>query len=124
MEKVAEKLSVFLASKNIIEKQNIDFYRYSLECLLLYAVNLFTVFGISLLLGRFLECIFFVLVFSSLRTYSGGVHMKKWYSCYIASCAIILGIICIVDSLKLENYFLLIAIISSITIWKLAPFEN
>ena len=67
MEKVAEKLSVFLASKNIIEKQNIDFYRYSIECLLLYAVNLFTVFGISLLLGRFMECIFFVLVFSSLR---------------------------------------------------------
>jgi accessory gene regulator B len=93
MEKTAGILADVLVKKEVIEQQDRDFYRYSIESLMLYVINFGTMFLLALFAGKFVQCIFFLAVYYPLRTYCGGVHMKHWYSCYVLSCLLVEGIV-------------------------------
>ena len=89
MERIAGVLSDVLVAKDIVEPEDRDFYRYAIESLLIICINLFTMLGLAILIGKAAECLFFLMVFSPLRSHSGGLHMKTWYSCYFVSCCLV-----------------------------------
>ena len=85
MERIAGELSDVLVAKDVVEPEDRDFYRYAIESLLIIGINLFTMMGLAMLSGKAMECLFFLAVFSPLRSHIGGLHMKTWYSCYFAT---------------------------------------
>ena len=50
--------------------------------------------------------------------------MKTWYSCYIVSCIIIIGIVNLVYVLSLEKFIFSIGVLSTSIVWCLAPCED
>ena len=118
MYKVAEKLVDLLVTKKVVESKDRDFYRYAIEGILLYFVNLFTLFLLAIINEKLIECCIFLVFFFPLRIYCGGIHMKKWYSCYIVSCAIIQFILMLSHNIYIGLF------LSELCIWTLAPCDN
>ncbi len=125
MYKVAERLADLLVAKKVVESKDRDFYRYAIEGILLYLVNLFTLFLLAIINEKLIECCIFLVFFFPLRIYCGGIHMKTWYSCYIVSCAIIQFILMISHSICIGWVVLIIGLVlSGLCIWTLAPCDN
>lgn len=56
---------------------------------------------IALLLHMFSECLFFFLLFIPMRSFSGGLHLKTYFSCFIGSCLILTTTLLIVKYLTI-----------------------
>ena len=106
MENLSRKISDILVKKDIIECQNRNFYGYCIEVILLYFINLATIFIWAIFVGKFLECCFLLILISLLRNYCGGIHMNTWYSCYFITCALIGLILSICDEIIIDWYVL------------------
>jgi accessory gene regulator B len=125
MEQAAGTLADILVKKHIVDSQDRDFYRYAIETVLVYAINLMTMFILAAVTGKLKELIFFLAVFYPLRTNSGGKHMKTWYTCYITSCIVTEVILLL--SAKITMHIISIVIILAagiICIYTLAPIEH
>lgn len=122
MNRIAERLADTLVDKSVVDSKDRDFYRYAIEGILIYLVNFVTIFCLAGVSGRLAECCIFLICFFPLRIYCGGVHMKTWYYCYIASCTIIQFILLISHILQIGWAVLLIGLsVCELCIWKLAP---
>lgn len=122
MDKIARLISDKMVRKKMISDEDKMFYSYALECFFICFLNIVTIFGIAICMNKFLECCFFLIVFCPLRSLCGGVHMKKWYSCYVVSCGIV-AMILWMSGWIVVGYPVLIAelILGNIVILKLAP---
>ncbi len=124
MEKLATKLSKILVLWNVIEDEDSDFYRYAIESLLLYLINFSSFLFIAGLNGKILECIIFIMLFYPLRTYGGGMHMKTWFSCFVASNIIIVAVTYIFIEMNVEKIYLPVMIVFLFIVFMFAPCED
>ena len=125
MERLAGRLADGLVQKGIVIQTDRDFYRFAIESLLVYALNLGTLFLAAILSGKVPECIFFLTVFYPLRTSCGGIHMKTWYSCYVVSCVLLESILLLSGIVHISYLLLLCGFTAcSVCIWTMAPCEN
>lgn len=79
------------AKKMFLEDE--ELYRYGVQMLGSELANISVAFVLGLISGRWLEIIFFVLSFVSLRRYAGGYHCKTsrscfWFSAFIMALAV------------------------------------
>lgn len=92
MEKVAERLTEYLYDKNIIEETDYTLYQYGFQV----GIELVLCLGCSLLIAfvtnTFICVTIFWLFFLSIRSYIGGIHMKKYLWCFVCSCLVSNGI--------------------------------
>lgn len=86
MEKIAEKLAKLLVRENVISDSMLEIYQYGLVRMLEIGVAVLTGFVMCLTLGMLKEGIIFFIFFVPLRSYLGGIHLKKYWHCYIVSC--------------------------------------
>ncbi len=122
MERIAGALSDMLVAREVVESENREFYRYAIESILLLLVNLATMVGLAMASGKLCEGLFFLMVFSPLRSCCGGIHMKTWYSCYFVSCGIFEIVLLLSGMVSISWWLLLILIpVCELIIWKLAP---
>ena len=125
MEKAAGALADILVRKNIVEKQDRDFYRYAIETVLVYAINFITIFILAAVTGKLLELFLLLAVFYPLRTNCGGKHMNTWYSCYIISCINMEAVLLISGVMRVHIAVLSVVMaMCIICIWLLAPVEH
>lgn len=96
MEYFAKKLTNYIYNKNIISASDIEIYQYGFQCFLELSINTLCSIIIALLLGMLPECIFFFLLFIPIRSFGGGLHMKTYFACFIASCLILTATLLIV----------------------------
>lgn len=86
MEKIAEKLAKLLIRENVISDSMLEIYQYGLVRMLEIGVAVLTGFVMCLTMGMLKEGIIFFIFFVPLRSYLGGIHLKKYWQCYIVSC--------------------------------------
>ena len=122
MERIAGALSDMLVAKEVVESENREFYRYAIESILLLLVNLTTMVGLAMASGKLCEGLFFLMVFSPLRSCCGGIHMKTWYSCYFVSCGIFEIVLLLSGMFSVSWWLLLILLaVCEVIIRRLAP---
>lgn len=86
MEKIADKLTQLLIKENVISDSMAEIYQYGLLRMLEIGTAVLTGFLICLSIGMIKEGIIFFVFFAPLRSYLGGIHLKKYWQCYIVSC--------------------------------------
>ncbi len=90
MEYLSKKAILYIIEKGLINEQDKKIYQYGFQCFL--EVSISTIF--SLVIGTILhmlpECLFFFFLFIPLRSFNGGLHLKKFSSCFICSSLILL----------------------------------
>lgn len=86
MEKIAGRLTQLLMKENIINDSMAEIYQYGILRILEIGTAILTGVLICFLMGMIREGIIFFTFFASLRSYLGGIHLKKYWQCYIVSC--------------------------------------
>lgn len=124
MDKIASKLVNDLVSLAVIDRRDIDIYRYGLEVLLLSLLQIFSILFIAFFVGNFFETVVYFAAFIPMRLFAGGYHASTRSRCYLLS-LFVYGIFTII--LKIcPNYIhlelgLSFACISLVAIFFLAP---
>lgn len=89
MEHLSIILTDYIFKKGIIEEEKYEIYQYGFQCFLEASASTICSIIISLLLHMLPECLFFFLLFIPMRSFSGGLHLKTYFSCFIGSCLIL-----------------------------------
>lgn len=126
MENMVEKIIEFLISNKCISKEDVPIIKYGCEVIFLSTCELLSVFFIALVLGIFIETVFFFLGFIPLRAFAGGYHATSRMKCYFTLLEIYVAFIIIILNsdfiLKFFNIFsFTCSIIVFVVIYRYAP---
>ena len=91
MEYLSHKLTDYILKKEIIKQDSYDIYQYGFQCFLEISVSTICSIVIALLLHMLPECLFFFLLFIPMRSFSGGLHLKTYFSCFLASIIVLIS---------------------------------
>lgn len=105
-----------LVEKQIINKEDIDLYEYSLSQTQVYIFFITCVFVVNVFTKEFFATTFFMILFLNLRRYCGGIHLKNQNSCLMLSVCVTCGIpiLCKYIYLKYDEIIVIQIIISMI----------
>lgn len=87
--KFAKKISELLVQKEIVQREDVDLYRYGIENGITIAGNILASVIFGIVTGRPGRVLVFLLFYASLRSYSGGIHCKSKAGCFFMSLAIL-----------------------------------
>lgn len=96
MEHLSVILTDYILKKGIIDKESYEIYQYGFQCFLEVSASTICSIIIALSLHMFPECLFFFLLFIPMRSFSGGLHLKTYFACFIGSCLILTSTLLIV----------------------------
>ena len=74
MDQVASKIVARMMMANLISEKDAEEYIYGVQILLEKIISYSIIFLLALILNRLLEVFLFVISFSLIRKYSGGIH--------------------------------------------------
>lgn len=92
MEKVAlfaVKITGKLVKKGLIQEEDALLYSYGIENGTWLAASIFTAVATGMVTGRLGVVMVFLLFYSMLRSYSGGLHCRSRLVCYVCSAAVL-----------------------------------
>lgn len=125
MSRAARALADYVLYKGVINKNEYDMYEYGFQIALETGLSLIISGIIAGLLHMIPEGILFFIVFIPLRSYAGGLHMKKYLHCLILSCLTFSAVLLIVKYVRLPIFILSIAfLVMEIAIYYMYPVEN
>lgn len=91
MDQVSAKIVDRMIVGEVISSSEADTYRYSIQLFLERLISYVVIFGLALVFNCFLATFIFFVAFSSLRTFSGGIHCNSFHSCLVLSSIISLS---------------------------------
>ena len=126
-----EKLSYMLTTQLLenVEKRNfeLEVYVYGMELILSTAACFGSILLSSALFSEFSMGIIFIIVFASLRTFTGGYHADTYRKCFIVTnfsyIALLVVKRMIWQVLPTEIWFILL-VVATVYIWKTTPIIN
>lgn len=85
----AVKITGKLVKKGLIQEEDALLYSYGIENGIWLAASVFTAVVTGLVTGRLGVVMVFLLFYSMLRSYSGGLHCRSRLVCYVCSAAVL-----------------------------------
>ena len=125
MERVAEKLTNYIVSKGAISKADYELYKYGFQTGMEMLVCVATGLLVAVQMGMFGEGVLFFLLFFSLRSYVGGIHMDSFKACYLLSCIVQIGVLLFGKYVPLtKNIAFIVSVCQMMFIYFINPVEN
>lgn len=124
---LAEKISKQLKKEHIITEEDAKLYQYGIENGIVLAINIITSIMIGVVTGKLGTILVFLLFYSILRSYSGGIHCNSRWLCYVSSIGILLFPIFsekILMDLVIEPVRNVILVFAFLVIFFLSPVES
>lgn len=123
---LAKKITASLVLNKIISPDDMEAYTYGLELLIPKLVLYLLVFILAALTKTVVVSLLFVVMYMSLRKYTGGFHCKTAERCLCVSLLIhILMITVYYLSISTTDFILLaLSAVSSVVIVRFSPIEN
>ena len=121
---ISNKISNLLIEKGL-PKEDQAIYSYGCESFLNLFICNFILVTYSITIGELQDFLVWVVCFSLLRTFIGGLHMPTHFTCIISSC--LLGFVCISFSYLWVNYYglgMFLLIPSFIFIYRFTPISH
>lgn len=110
MRKVAKLLTDYVIKKSMVDEADREVYEYGFVITLEVGLFLVASLFIALKLDMVLEGIFFFVIFSPLRSYAGGLHLEKFWICFVLSCLTYITTLLVVKNLCLHEFVSLIVL--------------
>lgn len=85
MEIIVKHIVNKMLCENMISEEETEWFLYSVQIVIEKVLGYASILLLSVLFDCFFQTIGFILVFSGIRKYSGGFHMKKSWTCYVFS---------------------------------------
>lgn len=126
-ENAIRKCVAFFIQKGIIEEGQQELYFYGLDLVFYSAISIIVILVIAIIIGRFFETLAFLVVFSVLRSFTGGYHAKTRLGCimtFLASYALV-NLLYMLMSKSFQFVLMCVLSAGSIALISVfAPFEN
>lgn len=123
---LAQYIAGCLLRNDIIESEKLDIYIYGFEVM----ISSISGFAIALILGiafsQLLECILFLIIFVSMRSFCGGYHADTYLKCNCIFAVTIASVMLLVKLITAPPIYIhfLIGVFSLITVIAFTPVEN
>ena len=128
MSKLLDLTLVFIMNNTKLDNDNSEIIRYGLEVLFIKIIFSMCSLLIAFSLHRFIECLFFLIVFSVIRTSAGGYHARTRIQCFVMSMLMIIINIGVINLVAhyISLYYILVPLdlISVVAIWSLSPVDT
>lgn len=105
MDKIAGKLAALLVKEKLISDSMLEIYQYGLVRMLEIGAAVLSGFVICFGMGMIKEGLIFFAFFVPLRSYLGGIHLKKYWHCYIASSLTLLSVLAMTKMVSVDMRF-------------------
>ena len=106
-------LEYLISQKHILYNDK-ELYLYAFKVLIRSSINASVFFLMGLILNMLQESILMFFSFFVLRKFAGGLHLKKYSTCFISSVVInFLGLFLIKQLQEQPNYMFVVAVIAS-----------
>lgn len=113
-----------IISEECIKEEELDIYRFGLECLILKLIHYVSYIIIAIVLHSLPSLLISSCVMIPLRSKAGGYHAKTRVGCYIFSCSMITAL-CLLNKMVLPiSIQIVILVIGNIILLFWAPVEN
>lgn len=123
-----EKIENIVISKliyyHLVKQEEIEIYKFGLECYILKILHYTTYCLVALICGRLYEFLIFIVSYIMLRKYAGGFHANTRAGCLLISNVALLGILIIGERIQNSVFLFLISILSVVVIILFAPVDN
>ncbi len=86
MEKVASYLTKYIFSKGVANKELFEVYQFGFISFMEITLSIIISLIIAIWMDMISECLLFFLIFIPLRSFAGGLHLKKYMNCLFFSC--------------------------------------
>ena len=125
LEKVSKSITNSLRKKGIVLDEFADVYQYGFELMLSFLIGTGLVIIAGIIVNRFIETLVFLIVFISLRSFTGGFHAMKYWICTVSTFGVY-SLVMFVSSYVSVNFyvFYILFLIGSIILYIKAPVEN
>lgn len=125
MNETAKVLTDYVIHKGMIGEENRSMYEYGFILVLETGFSMLISFCIAGVLHMTVEAILFFMVFIPLRSYAGGLHLDRYWACFILSCLTFSAILLVSKFLVLPvSIALAFFLILEISIYYMYPVEN
>lgn len=124
---MAQWLSSFFISKNVIKEEERQIYDYCFEVLLSTVINFMAVVILALFTGTVVPTLYFLVGFIGIRTTAGGFHAETHRGCLlilISSYASFLFLLSLIPNVALSKIAMEICIISWLLVVIFSPVED
>ena len=101
LKKFVGKVVDSLCKNGFVTANNREIYEFGIETAFLKSVHIVTMIIIGAAFGLLKQTILFVICYSAIRTYAGGIHAKTKIGCYIISVLMIFGVWS--DTIKMQR---------------------
>lgn len=102
-EKLADVLTNYIVKNKAIEEEDYQIYKYGFWTGIEMLICIVSCYGIAIQMGMIKECTMLFLVFFSLRSFVGGIHMDSYKKCFACSCMVVFLILFAVKNIHLTN---------------------
>lgn len=125
MKRMARILTNYIIRKKMVDKTDREMYEYGFQLVMELGIFIFLCSLLALVTGMIKEGILFFVIFTPLRSYAGGLHLKKYVSCLVLSCLTFGGILLVVKYIELPAIISLILLFFlELVVYLLYPVEN
>lgn len=125
MERLLDVIMDFLSKNKDFDGDEREVIRYGLEMFILKAIFSAAALAVGAFMHSFWECLVFIILFSAIRSYSGGYHADTRIQCFIQS---VLMFVIVFAVLKVYTYFipqiLITSVIFAISLWFSSPIDT
>jgi Membrane protein putatively involved in post-translational modification of the autoinducing quorum-sensing peptide len=125
MQRLSRLFADYVIHKGMVDEAEREIYEYgfmySLEvgCFVLFCLL------VSVSLRMYINGILFFIIFSPLRSYAGGLHLKRYGSCFFLSCLTFSAVLLVVKYAQAPKFFLSIILVALETlVYLMYPVEN
>lgn len=117
---------VSICEKNdLISKADLELYRFGINRLILFVVNLISALVVGAFCGMLIESVIFSIAYICLRRYSGGYHAQSAGKCYIYSILLIVAALAMVKGFMQVVYVTFpLLLIADWIVFRYSPVES
>lgn len=123
--KLSTKFCKYLIQNSIISNKYYDVYVYGMELLFSFLFSISIIMFIGILTDSLLPTITYLIIFITLRNFTGGYHANTYFKCKMVS--IIVYSLSMISTRYINVStagYIILGIIGYLTIYILAPVEN
>lgn len=125
MQRASRFLADYVIHKGMVDENDREIYEYGFMLSLEAGIFILFCFLMTVFLRMYVNGILFFVVFAPLRSYAGGLHLKRYQSCFILSCLTFSAVLLITKYVHIPNFILGVTLVAlEILVYCIYPVEN